>query len=159
MICSREGHACRKLCFGEGGVGGSVPPDAPRDKQALLFSRPRRGGSWCWPGSDVYSIPHFTTCVSFYTSTEEQWGLLCIKGRRGGLLEHKSVLLPTTKLLNLVLEFILIGLHFISIQVLNIYSRMIVLLPIVHVLRTLFIHLKFLFPKIRCTLTKNIISL
>jgi len=34
--------------------GGSVLlPDAPRGKQALLFSRPSQDGSWCWPGSDV----------------------------------------------------------------------------------------------------------
>jgi hypothetical protein len=44
-----------------------------------------------------------------------------------------SVLLPTTKLLNIVLKFIFIGLHFISLQILvNIYSRMIVLLTNVH---------------------------
>jgi len=53
--------------------------------------------------------------------------------QKGALLHQKSVLLPTTKLLNFILQFILIGFNFISIQILtNIYSSVIVLLPVVH---------------------------
>lgn len=78
------------------------------------------------PGQ-MYSIPRFTTSVAFYTQQSRTMRFIMHERLKGGL-QQKSVLLLTTKLLNFAFKFILIRLHFTSIQIsVDICSRMIML--------------------------------